>query len=87
MLRTRLCKQKKDRRLESLKGIIAFEMERKQLNNEDLAKKLGVSPKTIYTRRSYPETFRLSELLQLFDLLEPEYPNYPDEILRKTSKM
>ena len=86
MPKTSLCKLEKDKRLENLRAIITCEMERKQINNETLAKRIGVSQKTMNTRRSHPETFRLEELLKVLDILKPDYPNFPDEILRKQMK-
>lgn len=76
MPKTNFCrdlkKEKKDQRMKAVKEMINGKSASANLTVDELARKTGINPRTLYLRKSHPETIRLEELWAIIDVLKPE---------------
>ena len=76
MPKTNFCKDAKKEALEkresAVREMIGGKMGAMDLSNSELAKKVGISPRTLYERRQNPGDMRLKELWGIIDILKPE---------------
>lgn len=82
MPKTNLCKPAEDPRLGYLREVISGGMARKKISVGDMAVKIGISKSAMYKRRKNPETFIVSELLAVLDILQPD-EGFENKILRR----
>ena len=67
-----LKKEKKDQRMKAVKEMINGKSASANLTVDELARKTGINRRTLYLRKSHPETIRLEELWAIIDVLKPE---------------
>lgn len=76
MPKTNFCKDPKkelmEKREKAVREMISGKMGALDMSNSELARKTGMNPRTLYSRRNNPGEVRLSELWAIIDVLKPE---------------